>query len=159
VLAVTQTGTGTGVFGPVTNHNDGTYTAWFQGRTAGTTTIGALIDGQAVTTPLPSVTVAAGPASTATSVVSAATGTVSIGGTTTIDLQVFDPWGNPVTDPGLVVTLTALPTTVGTVGPVAYVTANRWSATFTAVGSGSAAITATIGGAPLTTPPAVVTVP
>jgi hypothetical protein len=51
-------GGSTGTLGPVLNQDDGTYTAWLFGLTAGTaSTVGATIDGIVVTTPLPTVTV------------------------------------------------------------------------------------------------------
>ena len=158
-IVFTQAGSGTGVFGPAANHDDGTYSAWFQGRTAGTATIGALIGGQPVTTPLPSVTVSAGPASTATSTLSAAATSVPVGGTTTVELQVFDAYGNPVNDPGLSIIFSVAPGSVGSVGVAAYVNTNRWSATFTAVGSGTASLAATINGVSLATPAPDIVVP
>ncbi len=44
------TGTGSGTFGPVTDNDNGTYTATFSARTIGSNTISATIDGFTVTT-------------------------------------------------------------------------------------------------------------
>lgn len=55
-------GTSGGVLSAATDHGDGTYSATFTGVTAGTArTMSAAIDGQPITTPLPTVTVVAGP--------------------------------------------------------------------------------------------------
>jgi hypothetical protein len=55
------TGDGSGTLGTVTDRQNGTYTALFTGTAVGTTTITATIDGQAVTSPPPTVIIA-GPA-------------------------------------------------------------------------------------------------
>lgn len=159
-IAFTQAGAGTGVIGTLQNPDDGSYHAWFYGRSAGgPTTIGALIGGTAVTTTLPTLTVVAGPASPATSTVSSATDSLDVGQTTTVELQVFDAYGNPINNTGLSVVFTVSPGTVGTVGAASHVSGNLWSATFTATGSGTAAVGATIDGTPVTTPPALIGIP
>ncbi|MBI2614595.1 MAG: hypothetical protein HYW52_02730 [Gemmatimonadetes bacterium] len=54
-------GTSNGTIGTVTDNNNGTYTATFTGEVAGTaSTVNATIDGAAVTTALPTITVTAG---------------------------------------------------------------------------------------------------
>jgi hypothetical protein len=79
VVAFTQSGGGSGVFGPVTNRDDGTYEAFFKPLVAGgATEIGATIGGVAVTTPLPVVTVTAGLASGMTSRVVAPSAVVRV---------------------------------------------------------------------------------
>lgn len=61
VTFTTSGGTSTGTVGAVTDHADGTYTAFFRGLSSGTpTTVGAKIRGQAVTTALPTVQVTPG---------------------------------------------------------------------------------------------------
>ncbi len=54
------TGTGAGTLGVVTDHGDGTYTATFTGTAAGRVPLTATINGQAVTSTVPTVTVTAG---------------------------------------------------------------------------------------------------
>ena len=54
-------GSGQGTFGPVTDNGNGTYTATFTGTTDRQHTITATIDGQAVATTPPAVTVTPGP--------------------------------------------------------------------------------------------------
>lgn len=149
VTGFTQSGNGNGVFTPVMNADDGSYTAYFQGRAAGPVTLGATLDGVAITTPPVALTVAPGPPSPGGSVVGIGADSLQVGDTTTVTLLVRDGFGNPVDDPNLVVALSAATGTVGTVGAVTY-QGGRYIATFTAVGMGTAVISATIGGAPVT---------
>ncbi|HTY04955.1 MAG TPA: Ig-like domain-containing protein [Gemmatimonadales bacterium] len=61
VTFTTSGGTSTGSIGPVTDHANGIYTAFYKGVASGTpTTVGATIGGLAVTTALPTVQVTAG---------------------------------------------------------------------------------------------------
>src|SRR5262249_41283180 len=55
------TGAGQGTFNTVTNNGNGTYTATFTATTAGTNTIKATINGAAVTTTAPTITITAAP--------------------------------------------------------------------------------------------------
>src|SRR5207244_836877 len=60
VVFAPGSGVGQGTFGSVTDNQDGTYTATFTGTTAGGNTLTATIDGQAVTSTPPAVTVTPG---------------------------------------------------------------------------------------------------
>ncbi|MGE3525334.1 MAG: invasin domain 3-containing protein, partial [Gemmatimonadales bacterium] len=156
-IGFTQAGGSTGAFGPLQNPDNGSYMAWFRGQTAaGPATIGAQIGGLPVTTALPTITVVAGPASVAASIVSTLADSLGIGDTTTVELQVLDAHGNPVNDAGLTITFTVVPGTTGSTGPAGYVSGNRYAATFTAASAGTASISAAINGVPLTTPPATI---
>jgi len=158
-VVFTQGGGSSGVFGPVVNRDDGTYEAYFHGRVAGgATLIGATIGGVAVTTALPAVTVTAGPAAGTTSRVVAVADSIGVGDTTTVELEVFDAFGNPVSDPGLAVVFTVAPSGVGAVSAAAYGSGNRYAAVFTGLAPGTALVGASIGGVPVVTPPAVVRV-
>jgi adhesin/invasin len=149
-----------GVFGPVVNRDDGTYVVWFHGRVAGgPVEIGATIGGAAVTTALPTVTVTPGPPAVTTSrVVVAGADSVVVGDTTTVELQVFDAFGNAVSDPGLAVAFAATPAVVGSVGAASYRSGNRYAAVFRGLAPGTALVRASIGGATVLTAPAVVRV-
>jgi hypothetical protein len=58
VFSVSAGSVGNGMFSAITDNGNGTYTASFTGTTAGNTTITATIDGQPVTSPLSTVSVA-----------------------------------------------------------------------------------------------------
>ncbi|OLC68877.1 MAG: hypothetical protein AUH78_25205 [Gemmatimonadetes bacterium 13_1_40CM_4_69_8] len=101
-------GTSTGGIGPTTDNGNGTYTAIFTAVLAGTgTTIGATINGQAVTSTLPVISVLPGPASAATSVVTVSNTTVLSSGVVTLTLQAKDAAGNNLPTGGLTVVFTA----------------------------------------------------
>ena len=71
-------GTSTGAFGTVADNGNGTYTVTFTGNVAGTaTTIGATIDGNAVTSTLPTITVTHGAFDGLHSTLSVASGTLA----------------------------------------------------------------------------------
>jgi hypothetical protein len=110
-------GTSAGVVSPVTDEGDGTYRASFTGVTAGTpTTIGATVDGEPVTQPLPTIEVVPGPVSPILSFVSVAPRTVVTGGQATFTLVTADAMGNELGAGGR----TASPArgSTGTIGPV-----------------------------------------
>ncbi len=158
-VGFTQVGPSGGIFRPVGNADDGSYRAWFLGRVAGApATIGATIDGVAVSTPLPTLTVVPGAAAVGTSVVTVAAGTLAPGDTTTVTLELFDPFGNAVADPSRAVMFTVAPPALGTVGPAQYQSGNRYVATFTAGAAGSGVLSATLDGVALLTAPAGVVV-
>ena len=88
-------GESTGEISAATDQNDGTYTATFTGQTAGTaTTIGATIDGNAVTSGSPTVTVTVGAPSLSLSTVDVSAPTVAAGEDLTLTLTARDPGGN-----------------------------------------------------------------
>ena len=89
----------------VTDNGNGTYTATFVGTSAGTpVTVTVSIDGTAVTTELPTISVTPTTPSLATSVVTVMPGTVAAGDTVTILLQTEDVFGNNETGGGRLVT-------------------------------------------------------
>jgi DNA-binding beta-propeller fold protein YncE len=134
-------GTSTGSIGATSDNGDGTYTATFTGMLAGTvTTIGATINGQAVTTPLPTISVLPGPISAATSLVIVGNGTVISGASTLLTLQGKDAAGNPVTSAGASVMFTAsggAGTSTGIIGATTDHGNGTYSATFTGVTVGT----------------------
>ncbi len=139
-------GSGDGTIGAVTDHGDGTYSAALTAETAGTAaSVSATIDGTPVTTPPPTVTVEPGPASPATSVVSASDSVVAVGGMVTLTLEARDAFGNALDSGGLEVAFTASSgagVSEGTIAPV--------PATDNGDGSYTAAFTGTASGTPAT---------
>lgn len=88
-------GSSTGTIGTTTDRGDGTYTATFTGVIAGTaTTIGATIDGVAVSSPLPVIAVRPGAWSSTTSTASVSPRTILAGGASRIELIARDAAGN-----------------------------------------------------------------
>ncbi len=149
------TGASTGTIGSTTDNGNGTYTATFTGVLAGTpTSIGATINGTAVTSTLPTITVTPGPASKATSVVTTSAASVVSGTAATLTLQAKDAAGNKLTTGGLTVGFTASGgTSTGTIGATTDNGNGTYIATFTGVLAGTATtIGATIGGNAVTTP-------
>ncbi|HVJ66287.1 MAG TPA: tandem-95 repeat protein [Bdellovibrionota bacterium] len=97
VTFFTSGGQSTGVFSAVTDHNDGTYTATFSGRTAGTaTSLSARIAGVALTSAAPSVTVTPGVVSLTASTVSASSTSLAKNGTALLTIHAEDDYGNAV---------------------------------------------------------------
>jgi adhesin/invasin len=154
-------GLSTGSVSPTVDRGNGTYTASFRGIKAGlATTIEASINGEPVTSPLPTVRVRPGPFSPATSIVTVKPRTIVAGGTATIELIARDAAENAHDTGGLRVTLTiGGGSAAGTVGPVTDHANGRYSATFTAAAVGSPlTIGTTVNGTPVTTPPPTVSV-
>lgn len=109
VVSFTRTGgTSNGTIGPVTDNNNGTYSATFSATTSGTaTTIGATIGGVAVSTTLPTITVVTGaPASILATAGTNQTVTVNTAVPTAPQVRVTDAGGNPIV--GLQVTFTPI---------------------------------------------------
>ena len=133
-------GTATGDISAVTDQGDGTYTAIFTGRTAGTaTTLQATIDGEAVTSTLPTMNVTLGTPSLSDSTVVVSAAIVVAGGAVTLTLTARDPGGNLLA--GL--TSVAFGHTGGTsTGAVSAVT-DQGDGTYTAVFTGQTVGTAT----------------
>ncbi|MGA2384408.1 MAG: invasin domain 3-containing protein, partial [Gemmatimonadales bacterium] len=154
-------GTSTGTIGSTTDHGNGTYTATFTGVVAGAaTTIGATIGGTAVTSTLPTVTVAPGAISTSQSTVTVSAGTVASGSAVTLTLQAKDAAGNNLTTGGATAVFAVSGgTSTGTIGVTTDHSNGVYTATFTGVTAGTAAtIGATIGGTAVTSALPTVTV-
>jgi N-acetylneuraminic acid mutarotase len=89
-------GTGSGTFSNLTDSNNGTYTATFTGTTPGPISITATLNGQAITSTLPTITVT--PAASATQFIITNLSTTSIlaGGTVTFTVTAEDNNGTPL---------------------------------------------------------------
>jgi hypothetical protein len=152
-------GSGQGTFGPVRDNGDGTYTATFTASVAGSNTITASINGQAVVGPA-SVSIVPGPASLSQSKVSAASGRVTAGKSTAVTLTARDANGNQETSGGLAVTFgLGNGSGQGTFGPVRDNGDGTYTATFTATVAGSNTITASINGQAVVNPALVSVIP
>ena len=127
-----------GTFGPITDHHDGTYTAAFTGTVSGSNAIVATIDGAALTSSAPAITVA-DPVSLARSIVTLSSSNIQLGGTTTITLQAEDAAGNKFTTGGLSVSFSPGQSGdgEGTIGPVHDDGDGTYTATFTGTTAGS----------------------
>ena len=146
-------GTSAGSFGPVTNNGDGTYSAVFTGLTAGTATrISATLNGRALTSILPSLTVLPGNFSLSNSILSVSSSTVVSGSVVTLRLATFDTSNNAITSGGLAVTFSRSGgTSTGVVSATTDHGDGTYSATFTGQSAGTAtSIFATIGGTSVT---------
>ena len=131
-----------GSLGPVTDNGNGTYSASLTSSvTAGPVTVSATIDGQSVTDDA-TVNFTPGPASAATSTLSAAPNAIAADGasTSSVTIRAIDANGNPLTTGGDNVVLS---TTSGSVSSVTDNGDGTYSATLT---SSKAAGTATISG-------------
>ncbi len=82
-------GAATGTIGPVTDNNNGTYTGTFTGNLVGNNTVTATINGQAVTSPAPALSVTPGPTGTIASDTPVFAWT-PVAGITTYDLWIGD---------------------------------------------------------------------
>ena len=154
-------GVSAGTFGVVTDNNNGTYSATFTGTTAGTARgFTATLNGSAVATVMPTVTVTAGPASLSQSEVTTSAATLNVGAVATLTLRVRDAAGNNHTTGWQTVTFTkGAGTSDGTIGTVTDNENGTYSATFTATTAGSArTIGATLDGAAITSGFAAITV-
>ena len=154
-------GLSTGLVGPTIDRGNGTYSAVFRGIKAGlATTIGATIDGEQVTHPLPTIRVRPGAFSPATSIVTVTPRTVVAGGQAKIELLARDAAENAHESGGLRVSLTTGGgSAAGTIGPVTDHGNGRYSAMFTAAAIGSPlTIGATVNGTPVSTPAPTVSV-
>src|SRR5437773_3401872 len=147
-------GTSTGAISATADSGNGVYTAVFTGVLAGTrTTMGATINGSAVTSPLPLIAVSPGATSAAASVITTSSGTVASGSAVTLRLQAKDAAGNSVTTGGDVVAFGfSGGTSTGTISATADSGNGVYTATFTGVLAGTGtSIGASINGSPVAT--------
>ncbi|HWP38546.1 MAG TPA: invasin domain 3-containing protein, partial [Gemmatimonadales bacterium] len=108
-FSLSGSGTSGGLIGPVTDHGDGTYSATFTGQTAGTARdVSATIDGQALTSTKPTITVTTGPAARAQFVVEPAGATAGTIIQPDVKVGIADAYGNLLSTATGVVTLTIL---------------------------------------------------
>jgi hypothetical protein len=157
------TGTGQGTFGPVTDNNNGTYTATFTGTTVGTNTISATVGGQALTSTPAAITITTatgpGPVDPAQTTVAAAPTSVAVGATSTITLTARDAGGTQLTAGGSAVVFTlGTGTATGTFGTVSDNGNGTYSATFIGTAAGTNTIAATIDGVAITSTAPTITV-
>jgi adhesin/invasin len=157
-------GTSDGTFLPLPDGDDGTYSALFVGATAGTiTSLGATIDGAAVTSAAPSLRVVPGPASPSGSQVLVSRDTIAVGDTAVLTLEARDVFGNRLSGGGLSVTFTASGGTGVSAGTIDVVTDHldgSYTAVFHATTAGTpTTIGATIDGVPVTSALPTITVP
>jgi hypothetical protein len=148
-------GTSTGTISTTTDHGNGTYTATYTGTAAGTAqTVHATINGAAVTTAMPTITVTAVQVpDPAKCTVTVAPATIAVGGTATITLQAKDSAGANITVGGATVTFTATGgTSTGTISAMVDRGNGTYAATYTGTAAGTAqTISATVNGAAVTT--------
>jgi adhesin/invasin len=161
VVFLAAGGTSAGTIGPVTDHDDGHYTATFTATGAGTAlTVGATVDGAPVTTPLPKLTVALG-VSADSSFLSVSSDTLTVNAGLTITLQVRDSLGVARTSGGetvLFLVQGSQGTGLGTIDSTTDHDDGTYTATFTATQSGApVGLGATLNGRPVS-PPAMVTI-
>ena len=151
-------GTSTAALGATTDHGNGTYTAEMHGVLAGTpTTVHATINGQSVTSSLPTVQVNAGAPSAATSVVSVPVDSVASGASQLFSIQLKDAAGNALTTAGgaTVQFSVTFGTSTGIITPAnaAFAGAGTDTSRFTGVLAGTVdTIKATVNGVTVTTP-------
>ena len=137
-------GTAQGTFSAVTDNGDGTYTSTFTATVAGTNTITAAIDAQAVTSTAPTITVI-GAADPAQSTVAVAPASIQSGGTATVTLTAKDANGTQLTTGGATVVFgLGNGTAQGTFSSVTDNGDGTYTATITGTTAGTNTITATI---------------
>jgi RHS repeat-associated protein len=149
-----------GVFSAVKDNHNGTYTATFTGRVAGSNNIVVTINGVRVTSAAPAVTVTPGAVSLAKSAVTLSAASVKPGGSITVTLHAKDAYGNSETVGGLIVAF-ALASNKGGQGTFSAVTDNgngTYTATFTATVTGINTIEAEVSGKKVTSTPASITI-
>ncbi|HJQ19838.1 MAG TPA: Ig-like domain-containing protein, partial [Gemmatimonadaceae bacterium] len=161
-------GTSDGTVGAVTDNANGTYSATFSALTAGTArAVGATINGDAVTSPSPSITVVApgssgGGVSPSQSTVTVSSSSIASGTTTTVTFQAKDASGTNIAAGGASVSfaLGVTGTSTGTFGPVIDHGDGTYAATLTGVLAGTArAIATTVNGQGVTSSPAFTVTP
>ena len=157
-------GTSTGTFSAVTNPSTGVYATTFTADRAGTAaTVGVTANGSALSlSPPPTIAVAPGPASLASSIVTVSAATIPNGGSATLTLTARDAAGNALSTGGLLVVFTkGAGTSDGTISATTDVGNGTYTATFTGTVAGTGrTIGATIGGAVVTaTLPAITVTP
>jgi hypothetical protein len=162
IFGLGGTGTSSGTFSAAAYQGNGQYTATFTGTTAGTAnTITATINGNSVTSTLPTITVTPGALSLSKSVLSISKASIAAGDKTTVTLQAKDAYGNNETSGGLTVTfgLGSTGTSGGTFSKVTDHGDGTYTATLTGETAGTAnTVTATIGGSAITSALPTVTV-
>ena len=143
-FALASTSGGQGTLSAVTDNQNGTYTATFTGKIAGSNTIIATIGGVTVGTTPPSIEVTPGSFSLANSIVSVSLSSVQLGGKSSITLQAEDAFGNDETGGGQSIAF-QLEKTTGGQGAISSTTDNNngtYTATFIGTTDGNNSIEA-----------------
>ncbi|MCM2281082.1 MAG: Ig-like domain-containing protein [Bdellovibrionaceae bacterium] len=132
-------GTSQGQFGPVTDHQDGTYSAEFTALVAGgPAPVLAKIGGENVTSPLPAITVTPGPFSPLMTQISVPTTQVKSGEGIEISITAKDAYGNRLLEGGQTFQVALSEgSSTGTFGPVRDLGNGMYVATFTGWTAGS----------------------
>ncbi len=149
-----------GTFGPVTDNGNGTYSATFMaGTMIGSNTITATVDGQSLTSALPTIKVTPGAVNLAQSVVSLTQSSIQSGSSTSVTLTARDAADNQEASGGLTV-LFELGSggAGGTFGGVTDNDNGTYTATFTGTSAGNNTIIATIDGNAVTSALPIITV-
>ena len=147
-------GTSTGAISGTVDNLNGTYSASFNGGTAGTaTSITATANGTPITTGSPSVVVTVGPVSPANSLVTVSSPSVAAGSTVTVTLRARDINTNNLSSGTATVVFNRTGgSSTGTFGTTIDNADGTYTNTFTGVNGGSAtAINATVNGIPVAT--------
>ncbi len=153
-------GTAGGGFGPVTYLGNGTYTAQFQGTTAGSNTISATVNGQSVTAKAASVSVTPAAASLAQSTAGVSGPTITAGGSVIVTLTAVDGYGNTETIPLTAGFALGTGSAGGTFGSIVPNPGDgTYSVTFSPTAAGSDTFVATINGQALTSQAPIIAVP
>jgi hypothetical protein len=143
-------GSGQGTLGSVQDDGDGTYSVTFTATATGSVTVTATIDGQAVSSTAPTLSIV-GPVSLDQSTVALSTTPITAGATATVTLTVRDAQGNQESHGGLIVVFgLGSGSGRGTFSAVQDNGDGTYTATLTATTAGSNTITATIGGQAVT---------
>ena len=161
-FSLTGGGASSGTIGSVTDNNNGTYSALITASTSGSPrTISAFIDGRAVTSASPTMTITAGAVSLSQSIITISPSTVGSGSTSIIMLQARDGSGNNLTTGGFTIafSLAIGGSSSGSIGSVTDNGDGTYAALFTASTAGTPrTINATLGGSAVTSSSATITV-
>ena len=158
---LTRVGSSSGFIGPVTDNNNGTYTATFTASTSGTPVqIDATLNGTVVTTVLPTIAVTAGAIDPSNCKVSVSYYEVVTGQSAVVTLQAKDSAGNNVPVGGATVafSIVGTGTSVGTLGPVTDNGNGTYSATFWRNSGTAIQFAATVDGVAVSAAPPSITV-
>ncbi|MBX3041481.1 MAG: fibronectin type III domain-containing protein, partial [Bdellovibrionaceae bacterium] len=156
-----QSGTSTGTFSSVTDHDNGTYTFSFT-----PTVVGTPIEIE-VTTNMSfflqntvSLTILPGPPSSANSSILASAGTVVSGQSVGLTATVRDAYNNPITDDSLISIVKSGGSSTGNLGPITHQGNGVYTSSYTGILAGTAqTIRVAVSGTPLTPSASVQVIP
>ena len=125
------------------------YTAHVSSRAVGTTTIGATVNGSALTA-TSALAISAGAPSALTSTLAAARASSSIDSTVSVTLSLYDQWGNATQDGSASVVMTASLDEASLTAAATTDGGARYVSELSSTRSGSATVSATLGGVAVT---------